>query len=221
MCNRARRTQNVYLEYPDIEETSKKLGIPPTSTKKDGSPYYTLPAIYDSSTNTALADSLRIAQYLDVMYPDTPAVVMKGTEVLSLAYVDTFFGKFVPLNMCLFRAVDKILTPRSIEYLSRRTFSGKTWADLLVMTKQDEEEELKKVKEAFSGIEGWFKSAGQEGSFIMGEKPMFVDFAVASIFMYVRTVAGKESEVWREIVGWQGGRWGRLLEDLKEWEVVV
>ncbi|KAF8994799.1 hypothetical protein BDQ17DRAFT_1524749 [Cyathus striatus] len=76
--------KTIYLEYPDIETTSKNLGIPPTATKVDGSPYYTLPAIHDSSTNKALADSLRIAQYLDATYPDTPAVVMKGTKCLVL-----------------------------------------------------------------------------------------------------------------------------------------
>ncbi|KAF8997165.1 hypothetical protein BDQ17DRAFT_1411488 [Cyathus striatus] len=194
--------KTVYVEFPNIEETSKKLGIPPTSTKKDGSPYYTLPTIYDSSTNKALADSLRIAQYLDATYPDTPAVVMKGTEVLSLAYVDMFYGKFAPLYMCLLKPVEKTVTPRSAEYLSRRSFFGKTWAELMMLTKEDEEEGLKKVKEALTSIDGWFKSAGQEGNFIMGEKPMFVDFAVAT---------GVESDVWKEIITWQGKRWGGFL----------
>ncbi|KAF8994800.1 hypothetical protein BDQ17DRAFT_1251334, partial [Cyathus striatus] len=77
-----------------------------------------------------------------------------------------------------------------------------------------------KVKEALGGVDGWFNSASLEGSFVMGEKPMFVDFAVASMFVFIRTVTG-ESEVWKDIVSWQGGRWEKLLDDLKEWEVVV
>ncbi|KAF8982703.1 hypothetical protein BDQ17DRAFT_1177242, partial [Cyathus striatus] len=144
--------------------------------------------------------------------PDMPKVVTKGTEVLSLAYVNMFCVKFALLYLCLFRPVEEILTPRSIEYLSGRSFFGKTWSDIMMLTKQDEEETLKKVKEEQAGIDGWFKSAGQEGSFVVEEKPMFADFAVTSMFTSIRTVVGVESKVWKEIVGWQGGRWERLIE---------
>ncbi|KAF8996514.1 hypothetical protein BDQ17DRAFT_1364310 [Cyathus striatus] len=211
----------VYVEYPDIEETCKKLGILPTSTKADGSPYYTFPAIYDSSTDKSLADSLPIAQYLDATYPDTPVVIAKGTEVLTLAYLDNFVGKFAPFYICLLRPMAGILSPRSVKYLSPRLFFGRTWADLMALTKEDEREGLKKVNEALVDVDQWFRKAGQEGSFLTGEKPVFVDFAVGGMFVFIRTLVEEESEAWKEIVSWQGGRWAKLLDDLKEWEVIA
>lgn len=43
---------------------------------------YTLPAIYDPSTGTGVADSFEIARYLDKQYPTTPTVIPAGTEAL-------------------------------------------------------------------------------------------------------------------------------------------
>ncbi|KAF9001282.1 hypothetical protein BDQ17DRAFT_1491499 [Cyathus striatus] len=97
-----------------------------------------------------------------------PKVVTKGTEVLSLAYVNMFYVKFAPLYLCLFRPVKKILTPRSIEYLSGTSFFGKTWSDIMMLTKQDEEEALKKVKEELAGIDGWFKVLVRKGASWLG-----------------------------------------------------
>ncbi|KAF8979309.1 hypothetical protein BDQ17DRAFT_1215757, partial [Cyathus striatus] len=71
-----------WIEYPDIEAFCKQHGIPPTATKLDGTGYYTLPAIHDEKTGIYKADTIPIAQYLDMTYPDTPAVIPSGTETL-------------------------------------------------------------------------------------------------------------------------------------------
>ncbi|TFK31299.1 hypothetical protein BDQ12DRAFT_729683 [Crucibulum laeve] len=80
-----------WVEYPDIERVCKKIGIPPSTKKADGSDYYTLPAIYDASTNTGISDSLVIAAYLDKTYPDKPTLLPAGTEALHAAFVDAAF----------------------------------------------------------------------------------------------------------------------------------
>ncbi|EEB93892.1 hypothetical protein MPER_07394 [Moniliophthora perniciosa FA553] len=78
--------QTKWIEFPDIESTCKKLGVPPTKTRRDGSPWYTLPAIYDPSTGVALVDSLRIAEYLEKQYPDKPSLIPSGTLALHTAF---------------------------------------------------------------------------------------------------------------------------------------
>lgn len=60
-----------YIEYTEIETHLAPLGGKPTSTKPDGSPFYTLPAILDSTTsgeNVCVIDSIEIAKYLDERY---------------------------------------------------------------------------------------------------------------------------------------------------------
>ncbi|RDB26472.1 Glutathione S-transferase-like protein ustS [Hypsizygus marmoreus] len=74
--------KTVWVEYPDIAELSKKLGIAPTNEGPNG-PNYTLPAIYDPTTGTALAESIAIAEYLDKTYPDTPASSLQGVRNTS------------------------------------------------------------------------------------------------------------------------------------------
>ncbi|KAF8996517.1 hypothetical protein BDQ17DRAFT_1186057, partial [Cyathus striatus] len=209
-----------YVEYPDIEETCKKLGIPPTSAKPDGSPFYTLPAIFDSDTGMAVADSFAIAQYLDFTYPETPTVVLQGTEELTLTSVDTFVGKFCPLYMCLIRRMCAIFTPRTTEYLSRKPYFGKSWAELMMFTDEDEMKCLKIVEGAMLEVHGKCKKTRMNALYVMADQPTFVDFTTAGMFVFIRTLVGEDSEMWEEILNWHGGHWGRLLEELKEWEVI-
>ncbi|THU86510.1 hypothetical protein K435DRAFT_868230 [Dendrothele bispora CBS 962.96] len=85
----------VWVEYPDIENTLKDLGIAASATKSDGkTPHYTLPAIYDPATKTGLTESLAIAKYLDEKYPDKPILMPKGTEVSGFViWIRILFGK--------------------------------------------------------------------------------------------------------------------------------
>ena len=42
--------RTVWVEYPDIVAVLEKIGAPPAGKAPDGSPKYTLPAIYDPNT---------------------------------------------------------------------------------------------------------------------------------------------------------------------------
>ncbi|KAF8996519.1 hypothetical protein BDQ17DRAFT_1514189 [Cyathus striatus] len=190
-----------YIEYPDIEGFSKKLGIPPTGTNFNGLPFYTLPAIHDSTTGITMADSFRIAKYLDATYPETPKVVIEDTEVLTIAFADNFNTEQ--------------------EFCRTEAVSGKILEELMAMSKEEKAEGFKKTKEVLGQADGWFKSAGWEKKFIMGDKPTFADFSAAGPFISLRILLGEESEEWKEIASWHDGRWARLLEELKDWEVIV
>lgn len=57
------RYETVLIEHTEIEAVCKKIGAPPTGTKPDGSVTYTVLFMYDPSTKTAVADSVKIAEY--------------------------------------------------------------------------------------------------------------------------------------------------------------
>ncbi|KAJ7574817.1 hypothetical protein C8J56DRAFT_1124548, partial [Mycena floridula] len=51
-----------WIEYPDIETVAKDIGAKSTGIRAR-KPLYTVPMIYDNSTNVAVADSITIAEY--------------------------------------------------------------------------------------------------------------------------------------------------------------
>ncbi|KAF8996532.1 hypothetical protein BDQ17DRAFT_1249612 [Cyathus striatus] len=206
-----------FIEYPDIEEVTKNLGVRPTSVKADGSLLYTLPAIHDTKTGKAMADSFVIAQYLDDTYPETPAVVVKGMEMLTIAFVDTFTEIFYPYFRCLLRNLTEILSPRSTEYISQR-FPSNIWDELLNLTKDEQMDSLNKIRDELGRVNGWFNSRVEKGIFTMGCQPTFVDFAIAGVFVCIRIRLGEDSKEWKEIGKWHGGRWARIVDGLREWE---
>ncbi|KAF8742573.1 hypothetical protein AX14_003607 [Amanita brunnescens Koide BX004] len=121
-----------WKEYSDVEKISKEKGIPPGGevNPETGGAYYTFPAIVDESTGVALSDSIRIAEYLDKAYPNTPKVIIPGTESLQAAFV----GSFRPYLKAMWQFVlpatlDLIENPESNEYFYR-TRSGRFGKDL-------------------------------------------------------------------------------------------
>ncbi|KAI3622514.1 hypothetical protein WG66_015642 [Moniliophthora roreri] len=108
-----------WIEFPDIESTCKKLGVSPTKTRRHGSPWYTLPVIYDPSTGVALADSLRIAEYLEKQYPDKPSLIPGGTLALHAAFDHAFLKKLGSAFQLLLPKLPGILNPVSAEFVTR------------------------------------------------------------------------------------------------------
>ena len=88
--------KTVWVEYPDIARVSKEVGFKPSGTWPDGSPMYTLLAIFDPNTSTALADSDAITRYLDATYPDTPRVIPEGTEAFHAATAAALDAQLAP-----------------------------------------------------------------------------------------------------------------------------
>ncbi|KAF8509530.1 hypothetical protein BU17DRAFT_70416 [Hysterangium stoloniferum] len=60
----------VWVEYPEIAATMRKIGAAPTSTKPDGSPHYTIPM----GSPTVISDSWKIVEYLEETYPSSGVV---------------------------------------------------------------------------------------------------------------------------------------------------
>ncbi|EPQ54410.1 hypothetical protein GLOTRDRAFT_61485 [Gloeophyllum trabeum ATCC 11539] len=204
--------KTVWLEYPDIVAECKKIGAPPTGAQPDGSPFYTLPVIYDPSTKKAVADSYAIAEYLDATYPTDRQLMPAGTEGLHAAFYSAFDNHgFFPLVFVYGPLIPTILNPPSEEYFRR---TKKETLEQMAQTEQDEA--LRKGKAGFDVIQGWYEKAGKGKLFLMGDTPSWADIVVASTLASARNILGRHSEAWKAISEWHGGRWVRLTAALAE-----
>ncbi|TFK37162.1 hypothetical protein BDQ12DRAFT_685440 [Crucibulum laeve] len=208
-----------WVEYPDIEGICKKMGIPPTTKKPDGSDRYTLPAIYDSSTGTGIADSLLIAAYLDKTYPDTPKVLPSGTAALQDAFVDAFMSKMGSAGKIFFPIMQKVLNKPGSDYLLRavaQAAAAKEPPKDSLTAEEESEANWKSLKDAFSALDGWYQKNGG-GPFIMGDTPSFGDFAVGGFLAFGKNVKDDIPE-WKNVLQWNDGRWKKLSEALDKFE---
>ncbi|KAF5331385.1 hypothetical protein D9611_011809 [Ephemerocybe angulata] len=219
-----------WIEYPDIEAVLKKHNIGPTGTKGDGTPYYSLPAILhvDDATGkieAALADSFHIAAYLDKAYPDTPRILPEDEEGLQeqKAFADGLLWDMMPLLTIMFKAVMPLLNEGSREYFSKAramNLYGVYGVHRLEDIPYGEEERRvlwKDLEVCFGKLEEKVARTDGEGVWFKGDRITFADFVIGGLLIWMRTILGENSEEWGRVSAWNGGRWGRLLEGLKEY----
>ena len=211
-----------WVEYPDIKPLSIKLGIESTSWKADGSPQYTLPAIYDPTTGVYISDSLKIAQYLEKTYPDTPALFPNGTLALQIAFTDAFASKSISIWSSIVAATYFKLNPRSQEYFrrTREEMTGKKMEEL-APTGEAHVRQWADFEKGFGRVDEWYSKNDDKGPFLLGDKISWADFVVASYLMRYKVIWGEESSEWKTISSWHDGRWASLLESLKKYHIVV
>ncbi|KAL0566528.1 hypothetical protein V5O48_015483 [Marasmius crinis-equi] len=201
----------IEVGYDEIESTAKSIGAPPTRSKPDGSPKYTLPIIQDSTTGKVVSDSFKIAVYLDQTYPDTPKVVPDGTLVLQSVFADTLFKHYVyPVFLASRQVINTLLGEETLAAQLR------ILGDEFVNPKLSPEEEKQEWGKVEASFEFLGKAYGeQKGPFVMGgDKPTFADFVVAGFLVFLRETYGKDSEKWKEVSGWAGGRVGALCSEV-------
>ncbi|PIL31349.1 hypothetical protein GSI_06047 [Ganoderma sinense ZZ0214-1] len=212
--------KTVFVEFPDIARVSREIGASPTGTWPDGSPKYTVPAIYDPSTKTAVADSMVIARYLDATYPDTPRAIPEGTEAFhetTMVAIRTVIGPHSgPLVMTL---VPPLLSPDSGAYYSARVESmlGESlMKELSVVGSAAREERWMTLESAMGKLAQWIEVDGKKRKFFMGDMPCFADFIVGAGLVAMKRVLGEDGKEWRRVAQWHGGRWARLVAALEE-----
>jgi glutathione S-transferase len=211
-----------WVEYPDIEALCKKIGAAPTEQKADGSPHYTLPAIYDPSTKTALTDSVQIAKYLDRTYPNTPKLFPPGSKALQHGALEAYFPKLTPLWRFALPPTNTILNPHSQQYFrpTREIMLGKRLEDAVPKGK-DREEQWAKLKEGYGDIDAWLQQGKEDGPYFLGNTNSFIDFVVASYLLWVKKVCGEDGPEWNDVKTWNDGRWIKFLGGLAKYEKVV
>ncbi|KAG6843698.1 hypothetical protein H0H87_001528 [Tephrocybe sp. NHM501043] len=209
--------ETIWVEYPNIADVSKTTGFLPTS---DGPIPYTLPAIYDPNTSTAIADSVRIAEYLDNAYPDTPKLFPLGSHALQYAFLDALPNKFSPLFQFSLSASNAVLNPPSEEYFrrTRKAIYGKTMEELLPKG-EVAVVEWAKVKAGLDEIYGWLEKGKSDGPYLLGRQPGFADIVLASMMIYLKKIWGEDSHLWKDLSNWNNGFWAKLVQDFEKYEV--
>lgn len=199
----------------------KEIGAPPTAKKPDGSPLYTLPAIYDPSTGAAVSESTDIAIYLDTAYPDTPKLFPPGSRALQRDILDVHFkpGSMTVLQFTM-PAVYTVLNPVSQEFFRRtkEIVFGMTIEELSPKGKR-REEEWAKVKDEFSTIDR--RLPHEKDTYIMGNKVSFLDFIVASHILSMKTLLGENSAEWNDIKAWNAGRWLAIVKSIEKYTLII
>ncbi|KIM37536.1 hypothetical protein M413DRAFT_30750 [Hebeloma cylindrosporum] len=212
-----------WVEYPDIEEHCKKHGIAPTSKWRDGSPRYTFPAIHDPSTGIYVAESLLIARYLENQYPDTPKVFPGPHDLSALhaAFSKALDVEIAPATQFIISAIFPVLNPRSEAHFRRtreKTF-GKKLEDIAPQG-EDRIAQWAQFRAGLGNVNKWFEMNGG-GPFLMCDVLSWSDLVLAGETIWYRILWGEDSEEWKDIKSWDGGRWGKILETLKEYETVM
>ncbi|KAI0826891.1 hypothetical protein BC628DRAFT_1338719 [Trametes gibbosa] len=213
--------KTVWVEYPDIETVLRKIGASAAEKRKDGSPYYTLPAIYDPNTKTALVESAAIVRYLDKTYPNVgPRLVPADTDALHVAFNYAFRAALMSdVGFILIPATVLRLGPRSEPYFrSTRevAFGGKL--EELAPPGEKRENHWAGVQKAFSTYASWLDQA--ESQFFLGDRIGYADITVASFLMWFRVILGEDSKEWTELKQWDGGRWAQYLEKFEKFTSV-
>ena len=203
-----------WVEYPDIEPTLKRLGAPPTSKKPDGSDAYTLPAIYDDSTKQYISDSIKIAQYLDETYPDTPKLIPSGTRA-AIEIFQTLFSQSVSRHLfaLVIAQTNAALNERSEEYFRRtREAMFKVKLEEIAPAGPKREQTWETVKEGLGVIADALSKNGSDKLYYFGDKLSYADVIVAS-YLYWGKVVLEDNEEWKSTVEkWDDGRWAKLLD---------
>ncbi|TFK22725.1 hypothetical protein FA15DRAFT_671260 [Coprinopsis marcescibilis] len=214
-----------YVPYSNIATFAKEKGIPPTAVQPDGSPKYTLPAIYDSDKGTYISDSFKIAQYLDEKYPDTPRLVPEKTAALQAAWeaiYNPIHMKLVPLNVV---KVLETLDPVSFEFAKKHVegLFGRSW-EAIVQAAEPDQAGWKDVEK---DVALWLQyldirnATDRKGVWVIGSEFSFADSVIGGVFFSTKALWGEQSEQWKLVKNWSGGRWVEYIDSMEKYTAVV
>ncbi|KAF8515796.1 hypothetical protein BU17DRAFT_93212 [Hysterangium stoloniferum] len=217
--------KTVWLSFPDIEDSLKKIGGKSTGVKPNkggNAPLYTLPAILDESGDTpvVIADSLAIAEYLDAKYPDRP-VLPKTGRALEHAF-EEFFEHVpkMPLTIVMMGPVLEIQDARGKPYVAQTRWDWYNFKPSEISPEgpvreghwNDVEKGLDKLAEVLD-------KNGPDAEWVAGgSEPTRADFIMVAFLIFVKIVSPDE---WgKRIKPLNGGRWDKLLKKTEVWQTV-
>lgn len=214
-----------WVEYPDIDALLKSLALAPNPPSAFAP--YTLPAIYDPRTRTALMDSVRIAVYLDETYPDTPALLTRPTRVLQCAFQDVLFTVLqLPFSYLVLHACTERLNAPSSAYFRAKLegIVGARLEEVSPPASDKRAEQWAAVEKGFGTVASWFEAAGDGRLLFLGGgsggqdgSVCHADIVIAAFLIYARAMLGERSEEWKRIEKFDDGRWKRLLNYFERW----
>ncbi|KAJ7214203.1 hypothetical protein C8J57DRAFT_1483276 [Mycena rebaudengoi] len=209
----------VWLEYPEIEGFSKQVGVSPTKYKPDGRPTYTLPMIHDPTTGAFVANSMKIAEYLDRTYPDTPRAIPAGTAAFHRIFEEQASSLLLHILPNYALATAALLNPISEGFFRRNIeeMEGRKLEEMAPEASQ-EVQIWQTVGDALGKVDGWIKENGECSSYLMGDRIAFADIWIAAYLRWIQLVM---PERWEEVKLWHDGRWAMLLDSLETCKAIL
>ncbi|TEB27756.1 hypothetical protein FA13DRAFT_1736220 [Coprinellus micaceus] len=219
-----------WVEYPDIRPVLQSHNIQPTGKLADGSGYYSVPAILDiddatGEVNTALADSFPIVKYLDEAYPDTPRLIPEGTSEDQETFARGYIRSILPILIIMIKVGLPKLNERSQDH-----YSTARAEDLFPLFKvkrvekwpwseEDQAKHWADAKKALDALDEKLTATDAKGPWYLGDRISFADFVIGASLIWMELLLGEESEEWKNVTTWNGGRWKRFIEGISEWRV--
>ncbi|KAF7798335.1 hypothetical protein EIP86_009556 [Pleurotus ostreatoroseus] len=206
-----------WVDPPDIEALYHKLSVEPAVKRPDGTPYCSLPLIYDPSTNTHVSDSYKIALYLDKTYPATPPLFPRGTLAFHQVFQQTATELATAALLLRVATFCSRLSERAQARFRPRNeqmFGGP-------LESLCSEVQWEKAEKLWAGFAAVLEANGEgKNNLIMGDQVCFADLQVAAMLAAARNTLGAESEQWKRMCGWQGGKWARFLDQFSQYTVM-
>lgn len=171
-----------------------------------------------------MTESAAIALYLDKTYPDTYQTIPEGTEALHAAFNHAFRSLLLGTDMLsiMIPAVHDALNPAAQPYFrqTREKLLGKL-EDCAPAGSEKRAKHWQGVQKSFHTIAEWLKNGGTERQFFGGaDRIYYADINVASFLAWIRAIYGEESKEWKDVLDWDGGRWGKFMDAMKKYEAV-
>lgn len=227
-----------WVQMPDITKVRKGLGASACRKFADGTDYYTLPVLKDSTTGAIVGDSFDIALYLQETFPDSGSgdlfpeqpdlnYVCPGAEevLIPLSKREDVqhkdYSKFntnVDWAFTLHTALmasgmkwDKEFEQGIKDEFVRR-LGAKSWEDMGVYGEK-RVHMLESLKQTLTGLAGLYKR-NENGPFLLGDRASHADFIVGGWLRFMeRTLPADE---WKQAEGWHDGVFGKLHAALQE-----
>ena len=77
------------------------------------------------------------------------------------------------------------------------------------------------AEEGLGKLARWLDANGEGADeLFMGDRICFADILVASTLVWAKVAFGEDSDEWKRISAWHGGKWKRVLDRLAKYEVV-
>jgi glutathione S-transferase len=204
-----------WIEYPDIKPLFLELGIPPSGKNSQGEDAYTCPTIQyfpaDGSSPFYITDSWTIATFLEERHPEPPAFPNGSLEEQTKLGLMARGAILAPLLLPLMRNSFWTINEASRPYFreTKERYLGKKMEEMCPGGELRTTLEIAKMRS-----EEFLKSFPSDaGPYLYGENVTYLDFVVASIFLWLKSVA--EEELWPECKQWSHGRWKQLLKNFE------
>ncbi|KAH6911357.1 hypothetical protein BKA70DRAFT_1538284 [Coprinopsis sp. MPI-PUGE-AT-0042] len=235
-----------WVEFPDIRALYEKYSTP-ANARSDGSPepFYSLPAILDVNPTTGeeimIADSLKIAKYLDTAYPNTPRVLPSPHDEKAVeeqgafayrtlmavlpVFPNIFTSKVLKTGNEASQAYANKVRIGAFHRLFKEKYGSISSVEEVTFTDEEKRENFTKFLENLDGVGAAIQDedAGGEGgkvAWVNGDRISFSDFALAGALYWVKAAVGEEGQEWKMIVEWNGGKWARFLNRLEPFATV-